>query len=195
MDHKSPNANKGIGISSITDAFIEHESFLKRFLRRFLVRSCDIEDVVQDTYLKALYAEEGRIISSPKAFLFRIARNEALNEIRRKSRTTVEYIADLSASEPDVGGNLIEDEAITRQRLGLFCESVLEMSPRCRRIFLMCKVHGMSHKEVAEQLGISVSGVEKQVARGLVICNAYISKLEQPVGNDHQEHYSKEGLS
>ncbi len=193
MDNKLPPKDKK-SFSSITVAFIEHESFLKRFLKRFLVRPCDIEDVVQDTYLKALCAEERQNISSPKAFLFRIARNEALNEIRRKSRTTVEYIEDLTSPEDDIAENSLESEAITQQRLGLFCQSALEMSPRCRRIFLMCKVYGIPHKEVAEQLGISVSGVEKQVARGLAICHAYVSKLEQPVMNQHQERYSKEGV-
>ncbi len=173
------------GARSISDNFIEHESFLKRFLKRFLARSCDIEDVVQDAYLKALSAErKQQDISSPKAFLFRIARNEALNEIRRRSRATIEYIDDLSQSETDMDENVVENEAIAKQRLGLFCQSALEMTPRCRRIFLMCKVYGASHKEIASQLGISVSGVEKQVAKGLSICSAYISKLEQPVEDE-----------
>ena len=167
---------------SITDTFLEYESFLKRFIRRFLTRSYDIDDVVQDAYLKALCAEKKqKNITSPKAFLFRIARNEALNELRRRSRSTIEYIDDLSQSEPVIEENSLESEAIAKQRLGLFCQSALEMTPRCRRIFLMCKVYGLSHKEeVATQLNISVSGVEKQVAKGLSICGAYIDRVEQP---------------
>lgn len=180
-DTPSADDKQGQRSRSITETFIEHESFLKRFLRRFLTRSYDIDDVVQDAYLKALCAEKKQQnISSPKAFLFRIARNEALNELRRRSRSTIEYIDDLSLSEPILEENSLEAEAIASQRLGLFCQSALEMTPRCRRIFLMCKVYGQSHKEIAAQLNISVSGVEKQVAKGLSICSAYIDRLEQP---------------
>ncbi len=169
-----------VPLTSISTAFIEHESFLKRFLKRFLSRPQDIEDVVQDTYLKARCAEESRIISSPKAFLFRIARNEALKTLRKKSRRITDYIEDLESTELGSNEASAEDEVIARQRLGMFCQSVLEMTPRCRRVFLMCKVYGLSYRDIASQLGISVSGVEKHVARGLAICDAYVARMENP---------------
>lgn len=167
--------------SAVSAAFVEHESFLKRFLARFLSRPQDIEDVVQDTYLKARCAEESQVISSPKAFLFRIARNEALKELRKKSRRITDYIDDLDSVEMMNSEASAEEEVIAKQRLGTFCQSVLEMTPRCRRVFLMCKVYGLSYKEIAAQLGISVSGVEKHVARGLAICAAYTDRMDQPV--------------
>ena len=74
--------------TSVSAAFIEHETFLKRFLRRFLSLPQDIEDVVQETYLKARSAEQGQVINSPKAFLFRIARNEALKELHSLQKAT-----------------------------------------------------------------------------------------------------------
>lgn len=170
--------------SAVSAAFVEHESFLKRFLTRFLSRPQDIEDVVQDTYLKARCAEETQIISSPKAFLFRIARNEALKELRKKSRRITDYIDDLDTVEMVNNEASAEEEVIAKQRLGTFCQSVLEMTPRCRRAFLMCKVYGLSYKDIATQLGISVSGVEKHVARGLAICAAYTDRMDQPVSLD-----------
>ena len=179
MTH-GPRSKSGENLSSVSAAFIEHESFLKRFLKRFLSRPQDIEDVVQDTYLKARCAEERQVISSPKAFLFRIARNEALKELRKKSRRITDYIEDLDEPEALYGGVSAEDEAIAKQRFGVFCQSVIEMTPKCRRVFLMCKVYGLSYKEIAAQLGISVSGVEKHVARGLEICNASADRLERP---------------
>ena len=165
---------------SVSATFIENESFLKRILRRFLSQPQDIEDVVQNTYLKARCAEENQVISSPRSFLFRIAQNEALKELRKKSRRITDYIEDLDGPDSVRGAAAAEDEVIARQRLGIFCQSVLEMTPKCRRAFLMCKVYGMSYKDIAAQLGITVSGVEKHVARGLAICNAYVERLEQP---------------
>ena len=164
--------------SVVTPAFVKHQSFLKRFLTRFLPCSHDIEDVVQDSYLKALCAEKNQEIHSPKAFLFRIARNEALKELRKKSRRITDYIEELDIPEASTSDTSVEDSSIAKQRLGLFCQSALEMTPKCRKAFLMCKVYGFSYKEIASRLGISVSGVEKHVARGLEICNAYVDRIE-----------------
>lgn len=166
------------GESAVTTAFVKHETFLKRFLKQFLPCSHDIEDVVQDSYLKARCAEQRQEITSPKAFLFRIARNEALKELRKKSRRVTDYIEELDMPEASSTETAVEDLNVARQRLGMFCQSALEMTPRCRRVFLMCKVYGFSHKEIASELGISVSGVEKHVARGLEICNAYVDQIE-----------------
>lgn len=170
--------------SVVTPAFVKHQSFLKRFLTRFLPCSHDIEDVVQDSYLKALCAEKNQEIHSPKAFLFRIARNEALKELRKKSRRVTDYIEELDIPEASTSDTSVEDLSIAKQRLGLFCQSALEMTPKCRKVFLMCKVYGFSYKEIASQLGISVSGVEKHVARGLEICNAYVDRIEMAGGQN-----------
>lgn len=167
-------------LSPVSAAFVEHQSYLKRFLRRFLSRAHDIEDVVQDTYIKARCAEEVQVITSPKSFLFKVARNEALNQLRKKSQRITDYIEEVDFPDAEVSVSTLEDEAIVKQRLGIFCESVLEMSPRCRRVFLMVKVYGMSYQEVADELGISLSGVEKHVAKGFQICNAYADRIERP---------------
>ncbi|MBX2849244.1 MAG: RNA polymerase sigma factor [Acidiferrobacterales bacterium] len=164
--------------SVVTPVFIKNQSFLKRFLTRFLSSSQDIEDVVQESYLKALGAEQKHEISSPKAFLFRIARNEALKQLQKKSRRITDYLDDIDVPEGATSDTLVEDSSITKQRFGLFCQSTMDMPPRCRKAFLMCKVYGFSYKEIASHLGISVSGVEKHIARGLEICNAYVDKIE-----------------
>jgi len=171
--------------STVTPAFVKNQSFLKRFLARFLSSTQDIEDVVQESYLKALSAEKKQMISSPKAFLFRIARNEALKELQKKSRRITDYLEELDMSESATTETIVEDANISKQRFGLFCESALEMTPRCRKAFLMCKVYGFSYKEIASHLGISVSGVEKHIARGLEICNAYIDKAESANRNNN----------
>ena len=176
--------------SVITPAFVKNQSFMKRFLTRFLSSSQDIEDVVQESYLKALCAEKKQVINSPKAFLFRIARNEALKELQKKSRRITDYLDELDVPEASTSDTMVEDSSIAKQRFGLFCESALEMTPKCRKAFLMCKVYGFSYKEIASHLGISVSGVEKHVARGLEICNAYANKIENSNNEPDKTHGS-----
>ena len=184
--------------SVVTPAFVKNQSFLKRFLTRFLSSSQDIEDVVQESYLKALCAEQKHEINSPKAFLFRIARNEALKELQKKSRRITDYLDELDVPEASTSDTIVEDSSIAKQRFGLFCQSALEMTPRCRKVFLMCKVYGFSYKEIASHLGISVSGVEKHVARGLQICNAHadgIENADNQLGNNFAGAQAKQRYS
>ena len=182
--------------STVTPAFIKNLSFLKRFLTRFLSSTQDIEDVVQESYLKALSAEKKQVISSPKAFLFRIARNEALKELQKKSRRITDYLEDLDVPESATSDTFVEDSSNSKKRFGLFCESALEMTPRCRKAFLMCKVYGYSYKEIASHLDISVSGVEKHIARGLEICDAYITKAENTgINNDRGNAFGNVSVS
>ena len=56
----------------------------------------------------------------------------------------------------------------------MFCRAVASLPAQCRKAFLMRKVYGMSHKDVAEQLGISISTVEKHVASGLLRCSTHL---------------------
>lgn len=165
--------------SAITLEFSKQRLFLKRFLTRFFSHPQDIDDVLQDTYLNAYLAERARVINTPKAFLFRVARNAALKELERKSRQIIECIEDLPELEILSEESSVESEVAARQKVGLFCQSALEMSPQVRRVFLMRKVYGFSHKEIASQLGIAVSTVEKHIARGLQICSEYMTQVEQ----------------
>jgi len=164
---------------TITSAFTKHQAFLKRFLGRFLSRTQDIDDVLQETYLKAYSAERGQVINSPKSFLFRVARNTALTELKRKSRQIIECVEDYQDEEILLTDNPVEDQAAATEKLGVFCQSVLEMSPQVRRVFLMRKVYGMSQKEIADELGIAQSTVEKHIARGLLVCSEYMANHAQ----------------
>ena len=160
--------------NSISAAYLKHETFLKRFLKRFLSCPDDIEDVVQETFLRAYNAEQGIAIHTPKAFLFKIARNLALNELRRSSNLITNYIADLGATEVICDQASVEEQVAARERLAIFCKAAAALPMQCRRAFLMRKVYGLSQQEIARELNISVSTVEKHLATGLMKCNAYM---------------------
>ncbi|MDC0002919.1 RNA polymerase sigma factor [Porticoccaceae bacterium] len=65
-------------LSAVTQAFITNQDAIKRFVSRFLYRQQDIDDVAQEAFLKAYNVELKRDIEHPKAYLFQIARNVAL---------------------------------------------------------------------------------------------------------------------
>jgi len=161
-------------LSKVTRVFVENNIFLKRFLTRYLRSEQDIEDVIQEVYLKAVNAEQKKDIEHPKAFLFTIARNLALNELNRKSRQMTSYIEECLSSLPQETGESIENEYQAKQSLGIHCEAIAALPEKCRRVYLLRKVHGLAHKEIAERLGISLSGVEKHLRLGIASCREYM---------------------
>lgn len=170
---------KRLSLSAVSSAFVEHNVFLKKFLARFLSEQQDIEDVVQEAYLRAYKTEQDREIEQPKAFLFQIAKNLALTELTRKSRQITDYINDVDF--PAVTGDepTTEEEVEARQHIALFCEAVAALPERRRRACLLRKVHGLPHQEIAERLEISVSAVEKHLLKGMLACRAYVREREQ----------------
>jgi len=167
-------------ISGVSSAFVENIDFLKNFLKRFLSREEDIEDVSQEAYLKAYNIEQKSDIDNPKAYLFRVAKNVALNELNRKSRQMTVYIEDRLASIPVDGKDTLEDELEAEQSVMLYYKAADALPQKCRRVFLLRKVNGMSHKEISEHLGIGISAVEKHLRNGTRSCRDYIRRANQP---------------
>jgi RNA polymerase sigma factor (sigma-70 family) len=158
----------------VYEAYTRHGSSLKRFIGRFMRSPSDIEDIAQEAFLRAYTVERSRPIEQPKSFLFRIAKHLALSQLTRKSRQITQYIEDSDESEVIQLESSAEEEASARQILGLHCEAVAGLSPQCRQVYLLRKVHGFSHKEIAAELGIAVSTVEKHLIKAVEQCDRYV---------------------
>ena len=165
-------------LSAVSAAFVANNDFLKRFLARFFSDRQDIEDVAQEAYLRAFVAEQKKDIEQPKAFLFRIAKNVALTRLTRKSKQITDYIEDSSDPAVIQSGETVEGEIEAQESFGLYCEAVASLPEKCRQVFLLRKVHGLRHKEIAERMSISVSSVEKYLHRGIMECRTYIRERE-----------------
>lgn len=178
-----PNTARDRSLSEVTIAFLENSKFIKRYLARFLFNQQDIEDVAQEAYLRAYSAEKRSDVQQPKAFLFRIAKNVALTRLTQKSRQITDYLEESTAALLTEGGPAADDEVEASQSLGLYCEAVAALPERCRQVFLLRKVHGLKHREIAERLSLSVSAVEKHLRRGALDCRSYIRQRENARGN------------
>ena len=174
---ESSTRGKGQKDSGIYSAFLQNESVLKRFLRRFLYKQEDIDEISQETFLRAYKATKGREIDSPKAYLFQVARSLAYSELSRKTRKLTDYLED--ALEDQAGTtDLLEDEVAAQQKIRFFFDAIAELPPQCRHVFLMRKVQGMPHKAISQSLGIGASAVEKHIAIGTERCKRYIENRE-----------------
>ena len=173
-DSKIQNRNVGQNPSQILHAYEKYGCALKNFISRYLNNKQDIEDIAQEAFLRAYSAEMNTEIQQPKSFLFRIAKNVAISELRLKSRQLTDYLEENTPYDVLSNNSSSEDEVIAQQKLGIHCEAVATLPPRCRLVYIMRKVDGMSHKEIAKKLEISVSTVEKHLIKGVEICDRFI---------------------
>lgn len=170
-------------MSPILRSFLENERGIKRYLSRFLPRAHDVDDLAQETFLRA-FAENGSHVNNPRAFLYRIARNLALNERDRMSYKITTSMEDFP--DPAVLGAAdqvsVEETVEGRRKMAILSEAVSALPPQCRQVFILRKIHGLSQKEVALRLGLSVSTVEKHLATGLVKCSEFLRLRGYEVG-------------
>ena len=170
----------------MSHSFLENNLFLKKFLKRFLYQDQDIEDVVQETYIKACNAEKIRDIEHPKAYLFSIAKNLALNELGRKSRKMTDFIEECEAANLAEPTESLEEHLQAEESVALYCRAASQLPERCRSVYLLRKVHGLSHKEIADHLGISLSAVSKHLTKGMLSCQHYIERAGEQAPSDFE---------
>jgi len=170
-------------LSAVSAAFLENHAFLERFLARFFSDRRDIEDVAQEAYLRAYVAEQQKEIEQPKAYLFRIAKNLALTKLTKKSEKITDYLEESGAYMVVEFGAAVDSEVEAQETLGLYCEAVAALPEKCRQVFLLRKVHGLAHKEIAKRMFLSVSSVEKYLLRGILECKAFVQEHEGLVPN------------
>lgn len=163
-------------MTTILESYLENEAALKRYLRRFTKSREGADDLAQEAFLRAFAAESRHIIDAPKAFLFKVARNLALNEMAKRASMATEPLGDFAGQGviEDTGQVAVDDVVDSRERIRLLACAIAALPPQCAKVFVLRKMHGLSQKDIAVRLNISVRTVENHVALGLSRCRAYM---------------------
>lgn len=127
----------------------------------------DVEDVVQESYVRLWKARAANPIESAKAFLFQVARRLALDILRRDRASPIKGITDLAARYVLDGKPSAAEIACSREEVELLAQALHALPPRCREIVVLRKFKCVPQKEIARQLGISEQTVQGQVFRGV----------------------------
>src|SRR5579859_4646100 len=117
-----------------------------------------------------------REIESPRAMLFRIAHNTAVERARRQAAQTTDSVGDFESLNVYSNEAPADEQIDARRRFESFCAAVDRLPPLCRRVFVLRKVYRLSPAEISEVLGVSHSTIEKHVAKGLVRCRDYLQE-------------------
>ena len=156
-----------------------HEPMLRAWLRSRFSDERDLDVIVQEAYVRVLEAHKETKIASPKAFFFATARNVALGGVRKQA-----VRGELSLADIDVLGVLDETEdvssAVSRsEELEFLTEAIQSLPARCRQIITLRKIYGMSQKDIAQELGISVHTVESQGTIGMRKLAEFFKRMER----------------
>lgn len=122
------------------------------------------EDVVQDVFVQMWEKRnEINITRSLQSYLFQATRNKVIEWIR-KEKLFLEYEKSERFKNEQVD---VDHEAEKYMRLEKLYTYVRQLPPKCKEVFIMSKVNGLTYHEIAEELNISVKTVENQIGRAL----------------------------
>lgn len=157
-------------------SFLRHQKELQQFLTYKVNCAETAADLIQETYLRIARHTADTDIANPRAFLFRVADNLALDHLRGKARQNRR------------DGGLVSDEIACRQpqpdsavlgqqQMELFEKLIYRLPPQCRTVFLLCRVEGKSYAEIAAELSISARTVESHMHKALKLLKERVDFL------------------
>ena len=147
---------------------------LRRYLARLLGNTTEAQDVAHDAYLRVYPSVENQTAEKPEALLYVTARRLAINRLKRRSISPLGTAgsADPAHDTAPSSSPTIPQQVMARQELALLEHAIAELPAGCRAVLLLRKIELLSHREIADRLGIAVSTVEKQHARALRLLRA-----------------------
>lgn len=140
---------------------------LTRFFQRRVRQGADVEDLVQEVFTRIVARDSTRPVEHLAGYVFQTAANvladRGRQRLARHADTHIEF-------DPEQHGrNEIDPERILsgKDRLRVANAALLSLPERTRTIFILHRLEGYRHREIAEQLGITVSAVEKQIIKAV----------------------------
>lgn len=165
---------------------------LMRFASRYFRRPQEVEDVVQEAFVKVIEAQHERDIREPRSYLFKTTRNLALSELDRGHNRLTNTLGSLVPELELLQTPTMEQQFESRQRFDVFCRAVRRLPVQAQRVYILRRVYGFTLKETADYLDITVKTVEAHQAKAMVRCADYMAEAESAggqQGNLHRAQY------
>jgi RNA polymerase sigma-70 factor (ECF subfamily) len=154
--------------SGLKGVFLQQRPALLRYLAARRLAPDEAQDLLQDLYVKLAAATPGPV-GEPRAYLYRMAENLLLDRrraaSRRSGREQAWTAAQLGPSGDADDRPSAEQVLIGRERLAAVTRALAALPERTVQIFRRYRIDGVAQKEIAAELGISLSAVEKHLQK------------------------------
>lgn len=171
-------------IAWVSSHIVPFEAELRQKLAHICHRQGEVDDLVQDVYFRLLKLPSVAHIDNPRSYLFQIARNIVIDQVRRKAVVNIETMQNLEELVFADDQPSPETVAIARAELKWVLGVIANLPDRCREVFRLRKIYGLSQAEAAHNLGVSENVVEKETMRGMHIISDMIARVGI-MGYDH----------
>jgi RNA polymerase sigma-70 factor (ECF subfamily) len=151
------------------EAVLPSAPVYRAYARKLTGDAVEAEDLVQEAYAKVLGVPDWRRLEQPERFVLTIIRNLAFERFRRAKVVGIRQIGVLEMEAlPDPAPDA---HAVTsaREELLRVLEAVDRLPEQCRRVVTLRKMEGLSPGQIAVRLNLSISTVEKHLAKGLML--------------------------
>jgi RNA polymerase sigma-19 factor, ECF subfamily len=169
MPVSSSSTSDSQGVAALYGA---HHGWLVNWLRGRLGCSHQAADMAQDTFMRVLVADRKTPVANdlvePRHFLVTVARRVMVDSFRR---TSVEqaYLQVL-AEQPERYAISPEERLILLETLHALDAMLTGLGARVKEAFLLSQLQGLGYKDIAAQMGVSVSSITKYIARATEHC-------------------------
>ena len=145
---------------------------LKAFIQRKVGCPARAADVMQDMWVRLAIQEPQEQIHNPRAYLYRVAANLALDRLRQESsRAKLIVIEGMPETVPSAVPDA--DQILAgREEFEILCASIRDLPEKCRRVFLLYRAEELTMRQIATRLDISEKTVEKHIAKAMLHCRA-----------------------
>jgi RNA polymerase sigma-70 factor (ECF subfamily) len=162
----------------IADLYRREVKPLRQYIGYVMRSSSDAEDIVQESFIRLWRALALSDIQSPRAVLFKTARNLAFNQLRDARVRNSEKMR-AAIDETLAGKVATAEENLIQSEDAAGCQLLMECLPlRCREAFVLRVVDELSYKEMSHQMGLSISTIEKHISKGKQICRSLVQKRD-----------------
>ena len=155
---------------------LPHQDALRARLKPMMMPGADIDDVVSEALTRAYATDDWAAVLNGKHYLFRIARNILIDAARRNNVVSFGFVADMESLQED---RSTEYGLSARDRLRHVQRMIEDLPAQCRRVFVMRRVHEYSLGEIAAEMGLSVSTVEKHLAKAVMLLAKAVAEIEE----------------
>lgn len=174
MRHSPIDPSRALAPAALIDIYLDIRPRIERVIAHRTGSTSLAADIAQEMFLKiGAISVAFATREDVERYLLRVAANAALDHIKIETRRR-EILEDAGrtaiAATPSPEAGLMASDGLRRVE-----EALAELPEKCRAVFMMSRFHGLSHAEIAAQLGVSRSLVEKYVVRALLHCRARLS--------------------